>query len=292
MPVFFRIIAGCQFRTFGTVVAPRWIYAAQEKIQNTPHYLPLQVGGNPRRDTPSHLSFLPFTGFQEEPDSFEFSETFKKLQVFLCKFSISRPPCHMLFRQHPILKSPLKNDPALLSAPPSTMVWNFRQQTKPMPQNIIQLHTVEARIKTAKMTVLTISPTATTTITISLLSPALTHSLYLATTFRRLFSTTTLFIFFRAYMLYLLLIKNSLYVSRLLGLQAQYTSLLLARNSVAALKRATRMGWKSTERLRRKLWFEFMVFVLGGGGNGLILVLFWPGWIVLGVVLGLWMVCG
>lgn len=43
-----------------------------------------------------------------------------------------------------------------------------------------------------------------------------------------------------------------------------------------------------SERLRHKLYFEVVVFVLGGG-NGVFLLLFWPGWIVVWV---LWMVWG
>ncbi|CAL3971468.1 unnamed protein product [Diplocarpon coronariae] len=135
------------------------------------------------------------------------------------------------------------------------------------------------------MTVVTLPPTPqTTAIAFSLLSPALAHSLTLFSVCHRLLSTTTLFLFLRTYMLSLLLLRNSLYASQFLALQ-------LARNSLAAVRAACRMGWKATENLRKKLFFEFMVFVLGGG-NALMLVLFWPGWIVLGGALGLWKVCG
>ncbi|PBP20606.1 hypothetical protein BUE80_DR008512 [Diplocarpon rosae] len=109
------------------------------------------------------------------------------------------------------------------------------------------------------MTVMTLPFTPpTTAIPISLLAPALTHSLTLFATFHRLLSTTTLFLFLRTYMLTLLLLRNSFYASQFLALQ-------LARNSFAAVKAACRVGWKATENLRRKLFFEFMVFVLGGG---------------------------
>jgi len=53
-----------------------------------------------------------------------------------------------------------------------------------------------------------------------------------------------------------------------------------------------RRSWKASEKLRNKLFFELVVFVLGGG-NGMILLVFWPGWIVIGGgVLGVWMICG
>ncbi|KAH7354926.1 hypothetical protein BKA65DRAFT_475398 [Rhexocercosporidium sp. MPI-PUGE-AT-0058] len=141
------------------------------------------------------------------------------------------------------------------------------------------------------MTVLTFTPTSTTTITISLLSPALTHSFYLASTFQRLLSTTTLFLFLRTYMLSLILLQNSLYVSQVLLLKASYTTLLLAKSSLAMAKEMGRIGWKASEGLRKKLWFEFMVFVLGGG-NGLMLLVFWPGWIVLWCIYWAWVAYG
>jgi len=53
-----------------------------------------------------------------------------------------------------------------------------------------------------------------------------------------------------------------------------------------------KMGWRASEPLRQKLFFEFMVFVLGGG-YGILLILLWPGWIVVGTfALGLWFIRG
>lgn len=50
--------------------------------------------------------------------------------------------------------------------------------------------------------------------------------------------------------------------------------------------------WKGSEGLRRKLWFELVVFVLGNG-NGILLIVFWPGWImVVGLVVGGRVICG
>lgn len=64
--------------------------------------------------------------------------------------------------------------------------------------------------------------------------------------------------------------------------------MLLVKRGSKAGKEMGRMGWKATEGLRKKLWFEFMVFVLGGG-NGLFLLVFWPGWIVLWCLYGAWL---
>lgn len=53
-----------------------------------------------------------------------------------------------------------------------------------------------------------------------------------------------------------------------------------------------KMGWKATESLRKKLLYEFADFVLGSG-NSLVLLVFWPGWIVVGGgVWGVKWVCG
>lgn len=51
-------------------------------------------------------------------------------------------------------------------------------------------------------------------------------------------------------------------------------------------------GWKALAPLRKKLEYEFFVFVLGGG-KGIILFVFWPGWIVVGSAIGgvMW-ICG
>ncbi|KAI1419144.1 hypothetical protein F5Y12DRAFT_789313 [Xylaria sp. FL1777] len=44
--------------------------------------------------------------------------------------------------------------------------------------------------------------------------------------------------------------------------------------------------WNSThmKRLKQKIEFEFFTLILGTGGNNLCLIIFWPGWGVLGLV--------
>ncbi|KAI6087727.1 hypothetical protein F4821DRAFT_103462 [Hypoxylon rubiginosum] len=56
-----------------------------------------------------------------------------------------------------------------------------------------------------------------------------------------------------------------------------------------ALELSVRAGkaiWntKTVRRLRKKFVFELYTLLLGSGGNNLFLVLFWPGWWVLGFV--------
>lgn len=116
---------------------------------------------------------------------------------------------------------------------------------------------------------------------LSLLSPAFTHSIYLAVILQRLLSTTTLFLLFRAYFLSAMILRQSFYVSQILLLKSHYTSCLVSRQLFIVSKHGMKTGWKATENFRNRLLFEFMVWILGGG-NSVILVVFWPGWIVIG----------
>lgn len=116
---------------------------------------------------------------------------------------------------------------------------------------------------------------------LTLLSPAFSNSLYLATILQRLLSTTTLFLLFRTYLVSLFLLQQSYYASQILLIRSLYASSILCKNAYWTSKQVMRALWRSTEGIRKKLFREFMIFILGGG-NQLILVVFWPGWIVVG----------
>jgi hypothetical protein len=126
---------------------------------------------------------------------------------------------------------------------------------------------------------------------LTILSLALTNSLYFATILQRLLSTT-LFLLFRTYLLSIFLLQQSYHASQILLIQTLYASSVLSKNSYWASKHGMRLLRRSTEGMRKKLFYELMVFVLGGG-NPAILVVFWPGWIVVGGgVWGIWWICG
>lgn len=57
--------------------------------------------------------------------------------------------------------------------------------------------------------------------------------------------------------------------------------------------RAIVTGWnsKTIQKVRRKLWDEFAIWVLGSG-NIVLLMIFWPGWWLLGGCWALWMLFG
>jgi len=127
---------------------------------------------------------------------------------------------------------------------------------------------------------------------LTILSPAFTNSLYLAHKLQHLLSTTTLFLLFRAYLLSLFLLQQSHHATQVLLIRIFYAASILGKNALWTGERGMRVVWKSTEGTRKKLFHEFMVFVLGSGGNAAILVLFWPGWILVGGFWGIWTVCG
>ncbi|OAA67087.1 hypothetical protein SPI_01663 [Niveomyces insectorum RCEF 264] len=88
-------------------------------------------------------------------------------------------------------------------------------------------------------------------------------------------------------------------VQVLLGVLVRVLCAAVAHLGVAAstgilLRRAARRLWacKVAQRLRRKLLFEVAVTVLGPGGNGLLLVVLWPGWLVLAAAVCTARACG
>ncbi|KAG9245215.1 hypothetical protein BJ878DRAFT_31258 [Calycina marina] len=115
--------------------------------------------------------------------------------------------------------------------------------------------------------------------------PPLSRPVYLMQTFLR---TTTVFLFFRSYTMSLLLFRQSVYASQIVVLQSWYAASAMVQTLYTRGKEIAWAAWKVTERLRQKLFFEFMVFILGGG-YAFLLVLLWPGWIVVGA--GICAVC-
>jgi hypothetical protein len=139
------------------------------------------------------------------------------------------------------------------------------------------------------MAVLNASSSPTTTLTtsqntkptLSLLSPAVSNSLYLAAVIQQLLSTTTIFLLFRTYLLSLFLFQQSYHASQVLLIRSLNASFLLCKKASWVSKQGMRVLRKKTEGIRQRLFREFMIFILGGG-NQLFLVLFWPGWILVG----------
>lgn len=107
------------------------------------------------------------------------------------------------------------------------------------------------------------------------LSPAVRSAIRL----QSLLLAVSLQVLFRGY----IAAATTLWASRFVAGHAAWASGSLIKNA-----------WKSKQvvAVRDKVFFEFATFVLGSG-NGLFVMLFWPGWWVLGAASwGLWTVCG
>ena len=67
---------------------------------------------------------------------------------------------------------------------------------------------------------------------------------------------------------------------------AAYRFVWLCRQAIWGL-------WDSAQmtRLRKKIEFEFFTLILGGGGNNLCLVIFWPGWPIIGLAMLVFSAC-
>lgn len=79
--------------------------------------------------------------------------------------------------------------------------------------------------------------------------------------------------------------------STIAALQTYLFTKDLTMRSGAALANIARTAWnsKQSRRLQKKVEFEFFVLILGCG-NSFCLVVFWPGWILIGLVYLLWTV--
>ncbi|KAK0715975.1 hypothetical protein B0H67DRAFT_645654 [Lasiosphaeris hirsuta] len=109
---------------------------------------------------------------------------------------------------------------------------------------------------------------------ISSLGPLLNRALQ----FQQLLSSATLLLFIR-----------TVFAARLLATVLLFASRVAAFRTLLAVNITKRLSWslwdsKPSRRFRKKLEFEFFVLVLGPGGNTLFLLLFWPGWIILGLL--------
>ncbi|KAJ9143076.1 hypothetical protein NKR23_g6841 [Pleurostoma richardsiae] len=82
-----------------------------------------------------------------------------------------------------------------------------------------------------------------------------------------------------------MLLASVLVTCRSLALCSFLASRSLVFRAVAFPDRAVRTLWnsKTARRMRKKIEYEFWTFILGPGGNALFLMLFWPGWLLLGI---------
>jgi len=110
--------------------------------------------------------------------------------------------------------------------------------------------------------------------------------LSLALRFQQILSTATIVLLIRTFLAAKLVGSTLFLTSRLAALQAFILSRTLTMSTASLTTRLCYTIWdsKRSRRLRKKLEFELFTLILGPGGNALLLLLFWPGWLLLGAI--------
>ncbi|KZL63807.1 hypothetical protein CI238_12439 [Colletotrichum incanum] len=106
----------------------------------------------------------------------------------------------------------------------------------------------------------------------------------LAVRFQRLVAVASSLLFVYGHLLATTTLTSTVVATRLLVAHSFY----FFNAAALALRKSLRLAWNSKEirRLRKKFFMEFATTILGPGGNMLIVLVFWPGWIfILGVLL-------
>ena len=101
--------------------------------------------------------------------------------------------------------------------------------------------------------------------------------------FQQLIGSAAFHLFIRTYFAATLVATTSLWASKSIAWRTVYATRLLAARSLAVTRRLAWALWdcKQSRRLRKRIEFELFVLILGPGGNALILMMFWPGWLML-----------
>ncbi|OHW95263.1 hypothetical protein CSPAE12_06095 [Colletotrichum incanum] len=113
----------------------------------------------------------------------------------------------------------------------------------------------------------------------------------LAVRFQRLVAVASSLLFVYGHLLATTTLTSTVVATRLLVAHSFY----FFNAAALALRKSLRLAWNSKEirRLRKKFFMEFATTILGPGGNMLIVLVFWPGWIfILGVLLVVRMLAG
>ncbi|KAK3688626.1 hypothetical protein B0T22DRAFT_159987 [Podospora appendiculata] len=113
----------------------------------------------------------------------------------------------------------------------------------------------------------------------STLSPLIAHALQV----QQILRLATLLVIVRTYFVARVLATAFLFASRVVAFRTYHASKFLMIRTALAARQALWALWDSKKfrRIRKKIEFEFFVLLLGPGGNSVLLLLFWPGWIVL-----------
>ncbi|EFQ33920.1 uncharacterized protein GLRG_09064 [Colletotrichum graminicola M1.001] len=122
---------------------------------------------------------------------------------------------------------------------------------------------------------------------LALLGPTFT----LAVRFQRLVAVASWLLLVYGHLLATTTLSSTIVATRLFAAN----SFLLLNATMSAFRRSLRRAWnsKNVSKLRKKFFMEFATTILGPGGNMLIVLVFWPGWmLVLGLLLAVRMMAG
>ena len=111
---------------------------------------------------------------------------------------------------------------------------------------------------------------------------------------QNIIGSISVFLSWQAYWIASLALANAFYASRILALQAYIATRYGAFYSLLFSGKALFLAWncKSVQWLRKAMFMNFAFFILGSGQT-FMLVLFWPGWLIVGgATLVLWQLCG
>ncbi|KAH6612950.1 hypothetical protein B0J18DRAFT_71336 [Chaetomium sp. MPI-SDFR-AT-0129] len=125
---------------------------------------------------------------------------------------------------------------------------------------------------------------------ISALHPLVTSAVY----FQHFLSSLAFHLFVRTYFAASVVATLTLWMSKTIAWRTLLVSKFLAIRSLLLARRTTWSVWdcKRARRFRKRLEFELYILLVGGG-NTVLLVVFWPGWIMLGVLgCGVWLLTG
>ncbi len=126
---------------------------------------------------------------------------------------------------------------------------------------------------------------------IAILHPLVSSAVQL----QQLLGSAAVHLLVRTYFAATLVAAASLWATRSIVWRALLASGILAARALSLTRRLAWTAWdcKRARRFRKRLEFEIFVLILGPGGNALLMLIFWPGWLFLaGLGLGIWQLTG
>ncbi|KAK4209982.1 hypothetical protein V8F33_012756 [Rhypophila sp. PSN 637] len=122
---------------------------------------------------------------------------------------------------------------------------------------------------------------------LAILGPLVNHALQ----FQQILSAATCMLFLRSYFAARVIATSLLLASRVIAFRALITSKFLAIGVTGLSQWLLSRVWTSrrSRRFRKNLELELYQLLLGPLGNMMFLLMFWPGWLILAVIVrALW----